>query len=231
MSSMKGSSSDKISTLRGLALISLRSSVDKLFYHPQAQPTKPGAVPRTHLEAKELAPPASAHARSARRPGVRGVSGPAALSRAKPGSGVGHGKCARVMNHLGSLRGHLHNMEAVADAGFLSAVQGGDLVTFRAELVGTREDLVGIKAELGPALAVAGFFGWVPVVGGDVSAAPDLLQMGIGVTTAGDSLFEGMEPLVYLVSGSADAPSSMGMRETLALAAGEGQPPSEAARA
>ncbi len=143
---------------------------------------------------------------------------------------VGYVKCARVMNHLGSLRGHLHNMEAVADAGFLSAVQGGDLVTFRAELVGTREDLVGIKAELGPALAVARFLGWLPVVGGDVSAAPDLLQMGIGVTTAGDSLFEGMEPLVYLVSGSADDPSSVGMMETLALAAVEGQPHFEAAR-
>src|SRR4030042_3221526 len=100
MSSMKGSSSDKISTLRGLALISLRSSVDKLFYHPQAQPTKPGAVPRTPPEAKELAPPASAHARSARRPGVRGGPGPAALPRAKPGSGVARGPSTHCDLHL-----------------------------------------------------------------------------------------------------------------------------------
>lgn len=139
-------------------------------------------------------------------------------------------KYVRVVNHLGSLRGHLHNMEAIADAGLLSAVQGGDLVALQGDLIGARDDLVGIKAELGPALAVARFLGWLPVVGDDVSAAPDLLEMGIGVTTAGAALFEGMEPLVLLVSGSAEGPSGGSMMETLALAASEGQPHFEAAR-
>ena len=139
-------------------------------------------------------------------------------------------KGVRLVNRLDSLRGHLHNMEAVADAGLFSAAQGGDLIAFRGELAGARDDLVVIKGELGPALSIAPLLGWLPVVGDDVAAAPDLLEMGIGVTTAGDALLEGMEPLVLLVSGSADAPSGAGTMETLALAVSEGQPHFEAAR-
>jgi len=64
-------------------------------------------------------------------------------------------------------------MEAVADGELLSIVQTGELASLRAELRGAREDLAGIKAELGPHLGFARFLGWLPVVGGDVAAAPD----------------------------------------------------------
>ncbi|HEM61515.1 MAG TPA: DUF4012 domain-containing protein, partial [Chloroflexi bacterium] len=144
---------------------------------------------------------------------------------------LGYVKYVRVTEHLGSLRGHLHSMEAMAEGDLLSAAQEEDLSSLRQELVGTREDLAAIKAELGPTLTIARFFGWVPVIGGDLAAGQDLLDMGIGFATAGDALFEGLGPVLPLVAGQEDPPSGSGTMETVALATAEGQPHFQLARA
>jgi hypothetical protein len=137
---------------------------------------------------------------------------------------LGFVKYSRLANHFGSLRAHLRSMQGLAEYEFLTAPKREDLVTFRTDLVQIRADLLAIKAELGPALAIAPCLGWLPVAGGDVAALPDLLEMGIGVSTAGDLLFQGLEPMTSLLSVSREMPMSGNTMETLCSAVAEGQP-------
>ena len=81
----------------------------------------------------------------------------------------GYMKCARVMSHVVSLREHLRGLEAIGTADLLSNLQGGELEATRDELVQAGDDMRGLKAELGPALALTPYLGWLPVVGGDAS--------------------------------------------------------------
>jgi hypothetical protein len=146
-------------------------------------------------------------------------------------AGLGYVKYTRVTSHLKSLRGHLGAMEAISGEELLSAAQTGNLATVRMELVGTRDDLVSIKAELSPFLHFAPIFGWVPVVGGDIAAGPELLEAGIGIATAADSLFEGLGPLLSLAGGAPDTQSNSSSMEMLTMALAEGRPHFELARA
>jgi hypothetical protein len=137
---------------------------------------------------------------------------------------LGFVKYSRLANHFGSLQAHLRSMEGLAESEFLTAPKREDLVTFRTDLTQIRADLLAIKAELGPVLALAPYLGWLPVVGGDLAASPDLLEMGIGVSTAGDLLFQGLEPMISLIGGSSETSMSANTMETLSSAVAEGQP-------
>jgi hypothetical protein len=91
------------------------------------------------------------------------------------------------------------------------------------------DDLRALKAELGPAVALAPYLGWLPGVGSDVAAAPDLLEMGIGVSNAGDLVLDGLAPLSALFAGSGSGASDLAVGEVLAQVLVEGQPRFEAA--
>jgi len=142
-----------------------------------------------------------------------------------------YAKCARVMNHVLSLREHLRGLEAIGTAGLLSNLQGGELEAMRDELVQAGDDMRGLKAELGPALALAPYLGWLPVVGGDVAAAPHLLKMGIGLSEVVDLVFEGLDPLLPLLNGPGESSSETSVGEAVAMALAEGQPNFSAAQA
>ncbi|NIQ80236.1 MAG: hypothetical protein GTN93_19530, partial [Anaerolineae bacterium] len=101
-------------------------------------------------------------------------------------------KYRRAMAHLAALQQHLGSLEAKGEGDLLSRLKKADWEQVRWELVQAGDHLVGLKAELTPVLALAPYLGWLPVVGGDVAAAPSLLEMGIGISKAGDLIFEGL---------------------------------------
>jgi hypothetical protein len=136
----------------------------------------------------------------------------------------GYTKCARVMSHVVSLREHLRGLEALGTTDLLSSLQGGDLEAMRDELVQAGDDMTGLKGELGPALALAPYLGWLPVEGGDVAAAPNLLEMGIGLSAVVDLVFEGLDPLLPLLNRPGELSSEMSVGEAVAMAVAEGQP-------
>jgi hypothetical protein len=136
----------------------------------------------------------------------------------------GYTKYVRVMSHVESLRQHLHSLEARGDAELLYSLQAEELEAVHDELVQVGIELQGLKAELGPALAIAPYLGWLPLVGGDLAAGANLLEMGIGVSVAGDLVFDGLEPLLPLLGGSADFSPGTGVGEAVATAVSEGQP-------
>jgi hypothetical protein len=157
------------------------------------------------------------------------VFGLSALALVALLSVCGYGKYVRAMGHVGSLREHLHNLESKGQTEILAAVQAGELEALRSELVQMGDDLRALEAELGPAVALAPYLGWLPGVGGDVAAAPDLLEMGIGVSNAGDLVLDGLAPLSALFAGSGSGASDLAVGEALAQVLVEGQPRFEAA--
>jgi hypothetical protein len=59
----------------------------------------------------------------------------------------------------------------------------------------TRADVLALRAEAGPLLMVAPALGWLPVYGGDLAAAPQLLVIADELTLAGELALEGLGPL------------------------------------
>jgi hypothetical protein len=142
----------------------------------------------------------------------------------------GYTKYVRVMDHVESLRQHLHSLEAQTDAELLYDLQAEKLEAMHDELIQVGIELKGLKAELGPALAIAPYLGWLPVVGGDIAGGANLLEMGIGISVAGDLVFDGLEPLLPLLGGSGASTPGTAVGEAVATAVSEGQPDFQAAQ-
>jgi hypothetical protein len=140
-------------------------------------------------------------------------------------------KYVRVMGHLDSLQQHLRGLEARGQEDLFADLKREQLNEVRSELVQIGDDLRGLKSQLAPVLIVARFLGWLPRVGPDVAAAPDLLEIGIGITTAGDLVFEGLDPLLAVLEGSQETSSQESIGERVTAALVEGQPQFIAAQA
>ncbi len=139
-------------------------------------------------------------------------------------------KYRRAMAHLTAVQLHLRNLEARAEADLFSSLKKAELEQLRGELVQAGDHLTGLKAELGPALALAPYLGWLPVVGADVAAAPDLLELGISMSTAGELIFEGLGPLLDVLEGSTQTPSEVSVGRALAAILADAEPQIAAAK-
>jgi hypothetical protein len=142
----------------------------------------------------------------------------------------GYGKYVRVMGHVTALRQHLQGLEAMGQAEMLAAVQGGELEPLHGELVLMGNELKALRAELGPALALAPYLGWLPVVGNDVAAAPDLVEMALAMSTAGDLVLAELSPLAALFEEPGGAASDLSAGEVLAQVLSEARPGLETAQ-
>ena len=63
----------------------------------------------------------------------------------------------------------------------------------------THQDLLALDAELRPFYGLMKTLDWLPRVGGDVAAAPELIQLGISLSHAGDTLLTAMHPVITTV--------------------------------
>jgi hypothetical protein len=113
---------------------------------------------------------------------------------------LGFGKACLVKDLLASTRDHLRVLEGMAEGSFPADLKEEDLATMRDELSQAEADFRALKAELRPFLPLCRYLGWVPVVGQDIQAAPDLLEIAIKIAAAGGATFEGLQPLAGLLS-------------------------------
>ncbi len=119
-------------------------------------------------------------------------------------------KAWRLWKLAQSLQTRLDQLQAVAD--------GGDEVELRdlKEVVsGAHADLKSLRREVAFVLPLTPHLGWVPKVGGDLQAAPALLDVALAVTEAGTLALDGLDPLLDLAEGEGEGEPLAVVAETL----------------
>jgi len=110
----------------------------------------------------------------------------------------------QLLGHARSLQSHLRQLEQMAaDPAALDAAGQ--------HLGGMRRDLEAIQSLAGPLLPATRLLGWLPTYGGDLAAAPDLLDLAVAVSAAGDRTFWALAPALDLLDDPA-AEKSVGER-------------------
>jgi len=112
-------------------------------------------------------------------------------------------KSVRVLGLVRSLQGRLDQLQA-----FTATEADWSLRRVEESLRGTHADLRALRSEIAWVLPVTRRLGWVPGVGGDLQAAPALLDTALHVTQAGVLALDSLEPIIAMTEGqnSTDAP-------------------------
>ncbi len=97
----------------------------------------------------------------------------------------------QVLDRAHSLQGHLSYLESLAQ-GDGSAL--AELGSAGEHLAGMRQDLEDIQSLARPLLPVGRVLGWVPKYGGDLAAAPELMDLAVGVAVSGDRIVRALSP-------------------------------------
>jgi hypothetical protein len=137
------------------------------------------------------------------------------------GVGLFGGKAYRLWHHLSLARQHLRALDGMIpeEESKLEGLVTLDLQAVSDELSGMREDFEALQTELGPFLPLSPKLGWLPYLGGDVAAAPRLLEIGVRVSSAGETAFDGLAPVAELAlrEGTRSADSAALLQEALPL--------------
>lgn len=103
----------------------------------------------------------------------------------------------RIYQGVRAVREDLAQVQSLA-AGQLSL----DMVEKAGPLLAkSRRDVAGLRAEAGAFLWIGKGFGWLPVYGGDLASAGEILKMAEGLTAAADQAFQAVSPLVQTLQG------------------------------
>mgnify|MGYP005843671479 CR=1 FL=1 len=111
-------------------------------------------------------------------------------------------KAARLVSSIGSLQQRLQALETVLRTAQDVPLSGRVVLN---GLLGLRQDLEDLKSEIAPWLAAGRYLGWVPGVGGDLQAAPQLLSAISAVTEGAASLALAVAPASSADVGAPDA--------------------------
>jgi hypothetical protein len=104
-------------------------------------------------------------------------------------------KGIRIWPHASALLTRARALRAVASSDPASLLHPQRLPWVREQLGATRYDLQAIRAELGFLLPLVERLDWIPRFGGDIAAAPALLDLGIDLCDAGWWGLLGAEPV------------------------------------
>jgi hypothetical protein len=112
-------------------------------------------------------------------------------------------KTARVLGLVRSLMTHLDQLEA-----FTAAETNPSLRQMDETLRGAHADLQALRGEIAWVLPITRRLGWLPGVGGDLQAAPALLDTALHVTEAGVLALDSLEPVIAMTEreNSTEAP-------------------------
>jgi len=113
---------------------------------------------------------------------------------------LGCGRLVMVRARFLSAWEHLRHIEAVVEANPTAALKPDDLHTIEEELNGAEADLQAIRGGVGALLSLAPHLAWIPLIGGDIEAAPLLLEIAIDMAEAGQLVCQGTEPVADLLT-------------------------------
>lgn len=121
------------------------------------------------------------------------------------GGGWAGYQTSQLIQRIQSLKARLAQAQALAGQppAEIDLAQIGTLIK------GARDDSVALRAAARPFLAVAPYLGWVPIYGGDLQAAPALLDMSVELTTAVATGLDSLKPLEAGVANGT-SPSTAG---------------------
>ena len=105
------------------------------------------------------------------------------------------------------------------DRDALSSLDPSSLAALRDRFARLEADLTTIETQAGPFLSLSKRLGWLPGVGAEAAAAPELLQLGKQTATAGRAALDGATAVLAASQGGGDG-STLG-RVTAALQASE----------
>jgi hypothetical protein len=105
-------------------------------------------------------------------------------------------KGIRIGSHAWALLTRARELRVLASAGPASLLHPERLPWLLDQLGATRSDLQAIRAEGGFLLSLAERLDWIPRFGGDIAAAPALLDLGIELCDAGWWGLSGAEPVL-----------------------------------
>ncbi len=108
-------------------------------------------------------------------------------------------KAKRMWELTSSLQTQLDQIQALADGNATLELQDAGGLLHQ-----THNDLKALRSEIAPLLPLLPSMGWVPEVGGDLEAAPALLDMALSITQAGTVTFDALEPLLALTEAQDD---------------------------
>ena len=86
----------------------------------------------------------------------------------------------------------LRALQAI-DLNALANLDGNGLAAVRNHFSELETDLSTVRSQAGPFLPATRLFGWLPQIGDEVVAAPDLLDMGTAAATAGRAAMDGAQ--------------------------------------
>jgi hypothetical protein len=115
-------------------------------------------------------------------------------------------KTVHTGRHLLSARRHLLAIEDVASRAKAGQWGVNDVALMDTAVQAVGSDLLALKRELGPLLALCPFLAPLPRFGGDLEAAPHLLDLGLAVSAAAQSALRGLGPAVSTLDG--ESPSN-----------------------
>ncbi|MCA9988546.1 MAG: DUF4012 domain-containing protein [Anaerolineales bacterium] len=111
----------------------------------------------------------------------------------------------RIYRLVDSLQARQTEAEALLAAGPMNV----EPAAAESLLLGLREDVVGLQAEVGPFLPLASRFGWLPKVGGLLAVSPQLMEMADAGTAGALFAFNALEPALAIVQNSGGGPASL----------------------
>jgi len=116
-------------------------------------------------------------------------------------SAFGYIKYRRIADHLAAAQGHLSQIQSMSRAHAPAALQLEGLQAIEGELIRAETELGIVRDELGPLLALSPYLSWLPLVGGDLKAAPHLLDLTMDCLEAGRLICRGAQPAASLLAG------------------------------
>ncbi|MCB0253966.1 MAG: DUF4012 domain-containing protein [Anaerolineae bacterium] len=127
----------------------------------------------------------------------------------------------RAFRAATSARAALQEVRALQglDRDALSSLDPAALSLLRDRFARLETDLMNVGTQAGPFLAISKGLGWLPGIGAEAAAAPELLQLGQQTATAGRAALDGA--LVVLEASQAGGEDSTLTRVTAALQASE----------
>ena len=91
-----------------------------------------------------------------------------------------------------SALGELRALQAM-DLNTLTNLDGNGLAEVRNHFAELETDLSTVRSQAGPFLPATRLLGWLPQIGDEAAAAPDLLDMGSAAATAGHAALDGAQ--------------------------------------